>query len=139
MIRRPPRSTRTDTLVPYTTLCRSTHSLAQVDPDRRVIAGLFTAAIFLVHLRVDQAISGHWAEQKMIDAETGIPLPGAGLIVPEGPHAARRMPTLQRVSPSVAQQATVGGATFRLHQRILLYGAGLKSVAIMRDKVKIPP
>src|SRR3546814_2523153 len=28
MIRRPPRSTRTDTLFPYTTLCRSTQSTA---------------------------------------------------------------------------------------------------------------
>src|SRR3546814_5926731 len=27
MIRRPPRSTRTDTLFPYTTLCRSTEAL----------------------------------------------------------------------------------------------------------------
>src|SRR3546814_8659110 len=27
MIRRPPRSTRTDTLLPYTTLCRSYHKI----------------------------------------------------------------------------------------------------------------
>src|SRR3546814_11181983 len=43
MIRRPPRSTRTDTLFPYTTLFRSAHSAAQglesvVDP-RRLKAG----------------------------------------------------------------------------------------------------
>src|SRR3546814_15953116 len=38
MIRRPPRSTRTDTLVPYTTLFRSLHrSLAESpDPDQRL-------------------------------------------------------------------------------------------------------
>src|SRR3546814_15572886 len=30
MIRRPPRSTRTDTLVPYTTLFRSVHPLARL-------------------------------------------------------------------------------------------------------------
>src|SRR3546814_383811 len=29
MIRRPPRSTRTDTLVPYTTLCRAAHRAAR--------------------------------------------------------------------------------------------------------------
>src|SRR3546814_13337971 len=34
MIRRPPRSTRTDTLFPYTTLFRSAQPLAQVDQDR---------------------------------------------------------------------------------------------------------
>src|SRR3546814_10862177 len=43
MIRRPPRSTRTDTLVPYTTLFRS-HRLCRVDGDpaepRRSGAGL---------------------------------------------------------------------------------------------------
>src|SRR3546814_15881074 len=33
MIRRPPRSTRTDTLFPYTTLCRS--KIAQHDPGNR--------------------------------------------------------------------------------------------------------
>src|SRR3546814_16856140 len=30
MIRRPPRSTRTDTLVPYTTLCRSNRALREL-------------------------------------------------------------------------------------------------------------
>src|SRR3546814_12334005 len=30
MIRRPPRSTRTDTLFPYTTLCRSLHAAAEL-------------------------------------------------------------------------------------------------------------
>src|SRR3546814_11730086 len=32
MIRRPPRSTRTDTLFPYTTLFRSRHGLAAIEP-----------------------------------------------------------------------------------------------------------
>src|SRR3546814_13767234 len=32
MIRRPPRSTRTDTLFPYTTLCRS-GAMVRIDPD----------------------------------------------------------------------------------------------------------
>src|SRR3546814_14304516 len=36
MIRRPPRSTRTDTLCPYTTLFRSADELGEVDADRRV-------------------------------------------------------------------------------------------------------
>src|SRR3546814_13781538 len=34
MIRRPPRSTRTDTLFPYTTLFRSLRAVQQVRPDR---------------------------------------------------------------------------------------------------------
>src|SRR3546814_2488626 len=41
MIRRPPRSTRTDTLFPYTTLFRSPHGAARPDrADRRGIAAL---------------------------------------------------------------------------------------------------
>src|SRR3546814_1316602 len=35
MIRRPPRSTRTDTLFPYTTLFRSRGGIARCHPDRR--------------------------------------------------------------------------------------------------------
>src|SRR3546814_15019770 len=34
MIRRPPRSTRTDTLFPYTTLFRSAHAGPESGPDR---------------------------------------------------------------------------------------------------------
>src|SRR3546814_18190082 len=47
MIRRPPRSTRTDTLFPYTTLFRSLHCLsscqeatAPIAPDAAVIASM---------------------------------------------------------------------------------------------------
>src|SRR3546814_10800578 len=57
MIRRPPRSTRTDTLVPYTTLVRSTNMHGEVispkdgDPDA-VVPGLMAlgeAACVSVH------------------------------------------------------------------------------------------
>src|SRR3546814_5878508 len=37
MIRRPPRSTRTDTLFPYTSLCRSAHRYRQAQHGRRGI------------------------------------------------------------------------------------------------------
>src|SRR3546814_5409326 len=42
MIRRPPRSTRTDTLFPYTTLCRSTRRIAATGAAVRATA-LFAA------------------------------------------------------------------------------------------------
>src|SRR3546814_7706980 len=38
MIRRPPRSTRTDTLFPYTTLFRSSHYFDESDPGARHFA-----------------------------------------------------------------------------------------------------
>src|SRR3546814_5899349 len=40
MLRRPPRSTRTDTLFPYTTLFRSTSTSHHVSPDRQRAAPL---------------------------------------------------------------------------------------------------
>src|SRR3546814_8615700 len=49
MIRRPPRSTRTDTLFPYTTLFRST---------KRFITNAPEAGIFTVMARTDPAIKG---------------------------------------------------------------------------------
>src|SRR3546814_765037 len=43
MIRRPPRSTRTDTLFPYTTLFRSVHLAARIK-----------APVFLAHGEIDE-------------------------------------------------------------------------------------
>src|SRR3546814_17478716 len=39
MIRRPPRSTRTDTLCPYTTLFRSDHALRKRVEEKRLVRG----------------------------------------------------------------------------------------------------
>src|SRR3546814_12923729 len=47
MIRRPPRSTRTDTLFPYTTLFRSVHAVLRVDLEPRI------AAVVVAHDLVD--------------------------------------------------------------------------------------
>src|SRR3546814_4690758 len=44
MIRRPPRSTRTDTLFPYTTLFRSTTRIEPTAPSRRIRASAPAAA-----------------------------------------------------------------------------------------------
>src|SRR3546814_3713689 len=50
MIRRPPRSTRTDTLFPYTTLFRSPRSLAAVAAGEAMMHLLFvTALIYGAH------------------------------------------------------------------------------------------
>src|SRR3546814_4953378 len=45
MIRRPPRSTRTDTLFPYTTLFRSVSNLAGADPERQRAEGAVRARV----------------------------------------------------------------------------------------------
>src|SRR3546814_5512503 len=53
MIRRPPRSTRTDTLFPYTTLFRSRAAEAecqpkQIRPQQRICRRLYYATIYLL-------------------------------------------------------------------------------------------
>src|SRR3546814_15104185 len=48
MIRRPPRSTRTDTLFPYTTLFRSQEAFEEVDAGRRIVGGDFLGALACV-------------------------------------------------------------------------------------------
>src|SRR3546814_8968583 len=50
MLRRPQRSTRTDTLFPYTTLCRSLHRLSHAHSveacdDGRLVGGIYGVAI----------------------------------------------------------------------------------------------
>src|SRR3546814_10328018 len=68
MIRRPPRSTRTDTLFPYTTLFRSYESLAV-----RSIAGYFLAS------RISAALAHRqWypEKQKLLPKREAGPFPG---------------------------------------------------------------
>src|SRR3546814_10955314 len=55
MIRRPPRSTRTDTLFPYTTLCLSLAALVLRRPHR-------LRDIFQVHLMADAGARRHGGE-----------------------------------------------------------------------------
>src|SRR3546814_4377527 len=60
MIRRPPRSTRTDTLFPYTTLFRSVRDL---DPDARI-------AWVMVELEYDRhRVRGHLGEDRADDQQ----------------------------------------------------------------------
>src|SRR3546814_15056618 len=83
MIRRPPRSTRTDTLFPYTTLFRSCHlvdgHLVRTQDRRPDHAGDFlTERIMLLgalHQRTDDALAG------MEAAEAIVARGGLGLVV----------------------------------------------------------
>src|SRR3546814_16632361 len=54
MIRRPPRSTRTDTLFPYTTLCRSFELFGLFDVDK----GIADMKEALATLRAHEACTG---------------------------------------------------------------------------------
>src|SRR3546814_8923696 len=61
MIRRPPRSTRTDTLFPYTTLFRSRQ------PVDDVLATLPLERVWEIHLAGGDAVDGYW-----LDAHSGL-------------------------------------------------------------------
>src|SRR3546814_9235171 len=67
MIRRPPRSTRTDTLFPYTTLFRSQQPLDPerlVQPHRNILAGQRRVAVL-----VEQAFLGGDAQAGAVDVD----------------------------------------------------------------------
>src|SRR3546814_4974960 len=62
MIRRPPRSTRTDTLFPYTTLFRSLeHARAGVEIAERLSSPFSLASAYWV-LGIVQVLRGRWDE-----------------------------------------------------------------------------
>src|SRR3546814_2718432 len=68
MIRRPPRSTRTDTLFPYTTLFRSI-DVNKLRVDRFVLAPSFTGAKRIIRIAGDAHIADRRA-QLNVDAAT---------------------------------------------------------------------
>src|SRR3546814_4745421 len=64
MIRRPPRSTRTDTLFPYTTLFRSVEGFLSAPPALRLAGGMGALVQALQgRLPADRAVSGHRSEE----------------------------------------------------------------------------
>src|SRR3546814_2040131 len=109
MIRRPPRSTRTDTLFPYTTLFRSARPRVdgeQVE-DLVVVAGLHAAVAHPAHL-VE-------AEAAVYPLERGIVALGEGVIL------ARRLRRRRR-GPLVLRGIAVPTETVRHHDEALLLG-----------------
>src|SRR3546814_20805950 len=91
MVRRPPRSTRTDTLVPYTTLFRShVRTGDQYRPVRGLRLG--TARLLLVH-----GVSEHLPVSRHFAAD-GVPLPArparSSQVPVRGPVPDRKSPRL---------------------------------------------
>src|SRR3546814_1219484 len=83
MIRRPPRSTRTDTLFPYTTLFRSADGSGVLVGQR--VADDPADVIFAKHRRVELVRHGAsaWGEKKVSRRRTGV-RPDATARPPEG-------------------------------------------------------
>src|SRR3546814_2726264 len=82
MIRRPPRSTRTDTLFPYTTLFRSPHLL----PDRPSLVYILTQSDRIGHLTMEpQVLKTVYGDRydRIIVLTPPMTRPGANARVPE--------------------------------------------------------
>src|SRR3546814_20015859 len=108
MIRRPTRSTRTDTLFPYTTIFRSAVHVANAQPDRRrarFLVGTRMAAQALVGIRHQIAVGRAGMDDAGIDVG-GLPVHGGGgafqrefgdvLAVLGAPHIGRAVPARDR-------------------------------------------
>src|SRR3546814_16946434 len=74
MMRRPPRSTRTDTLFPYTTLCRSDYFAAVLENFKAGTVELSVTRMFEIGadpvpaVKVCPTVDGHEEIQSKIDA-----------------------------------------------------------------------
>src|SRR3546814_18865194 len=99
MIRRPPRSTRTDTLFPYTTLFRSIHRGIAVIPDRMACIQHHLAASVQAAIISDVAagITGHRAVGGQ---------PRAAVV---GNGGRGELPILRRVDQALVGEAVVPG------------------------------
>src|SRR3546814_16840520 len=90
MIRRPPRSTRTDTLLPYTTLFREQLFVARL------------ARRFVLHAAASGGLGGRRHPHRLVcePAESRRAVEGDGVDPPPGP--ARRRAARRRLAPGVA-------------------------------------
>src|SRR5688500_236538 len=59
-----------------------------LDPDRHVVRGFFPGAHMAVDTGLVEPVGGFGREHDVIDADAVVPLPGAGLVVPERVDAA---------------------------------------------------
>src|SRR3546814_12072564 len=95
MTRRPPRSTRTDTLLPYTTLFRSDtlQALTRDNPDQQVRIGVLRTNVELRMDEVDRMIAGTSNAASVERLVTRYPIHGiaAGVVGQERTLLARQI------------------------------------------------
>src|SRR5690348_3050115 len=93
-------------------------SILDLDPGRRMVAGLVAAAIGLVDAGIEQAVGGRRREQQMVDPEAGVALPATGGIIPEGIDRAVGIAGADRIGETKAEDAAERLAALGLHQRV---------------------
>jgi len=85
----------------------------------------------------DEPVFEVTAKQKMVEPETGILLPAHALVVPECVDALIRMEMTEGVRPAAADEPAVGGAAFRVDQRVVVLGRGRIDVEIGRCDIVV--
>src|SRR3546814_6740100 len=108
MIRRPPRSTRTDTRFPYTTLFRSGVMTAAMKQDRVAVPGTANGCAQRVHIGLP--VGGRVAELQNLQSEVG-----ADLVVVRPARLADDQALHARAFGKSDGKAQRAGAARRLH------------------------
>src|SRR3546814_10745919 len=116
MIRRPPRSTRTDTLFPYTTLFRSIWSSVRRASGRsRQLQPPFCTARIGVDLR-DRAVDQHIFKVRRIGQRMEKPLPHA-FVRPAPEAGMNRRPLAECLRQVAPMRRIAGHPQDRIHQQ----------------------
>src|SRR3546814_431281 len=122
MIRRPPRSTRTDTLFPYTTLFRSSGSVA-------------VAQVFGVKSSTDDVLAGVDLIGKraiVTGTSAGLGVETARCLVAHGAHVvgtARDIAKAEQATAVVRAAAAAGGGSFELLEMDLASFASVRAAS----------
>ncbi len=109
----------------------------QLDPDRRVIAGLFPAARGPVDAGGRQLRRQRRAQQRMVDADAGVALERVPPVRPKSVDALVRVERADGVGPALPDQLREPRARLRREQRVLQLTLGLVDVLLSRNDVVI--
>src|SRR3546814_4875724 len=99
-----------------------------------MVARLLAPAMVLVDASIDEPVGERRTQEQMIDAPAFLALPAARLIIPESPHAARRMAAADRIGPAVAEQAETGVERIGLNQRVGRHDERVPNVVVVRSE-----
>jgi hypothetical protein len=109
--------------------------IRKFDPDSRVIARPFAGPHITVDAGGDQAARKGWAQQQMIDAQSGVAGKRVPEILPERVDPLIGVERAQRVCPALLDQAAIGVA--HLRPVIAYFAAAPEGEEVLADYTKL--